>query len=229
MYPSSISSGNKKKAPKYAKFDVALITIGIKKLRFEKYDAGISGFFEVRIVWTKITRETTQATNAASTQIEVHPSIGAIESPSINAVTPTERLVEPTQSISLKLTLAFARPAAISSGVPRCAGRITATTQNAMIKSTSWAQNRARQPKNWMMGDPSETPMTGPPAPTKVHHPIAFTRSAGPNAFMMRAIDAVPVAAPWMPSSVRAPRSMSTLGAIAVKTADTIAPASPKR
>ena len=45
----------------------------------------------------------------------------------------------------------------------------------------------------------------------------------------MRAIDAVPVAAPWTPSRARANSKMPTLGASAVSTADTIAPERPSR
>ena len=69
-----------------------------------------------------------------------------------------------------------------------------------------------------MIGEPSETPSTGPPAPTSDHHPIAFTRSLGGNDDMMSAIDAVPVAAPCTPSSVRARMSSIAVGASAVST-----------
>ena len=43
----------------------------------------------------------------------------------------------------------------------------------------------------------------------------------------MIAIDAVPVAAPWTPSRARAKRSIPTSGAVAVRTALTIAPSRP--
>ena len=144
-------------------------------------------------------------------------------------VTPIDRVVEPTQSIVLKFEIATLRSRAASSLETSLAGRITATTQNAKTSKTSCIQKSARQPKNWMIGDPSETPITGPPAPTNVHHPMALTRSEGLKAFMMSAIDAVPVAAPWIPSRVRAPSKVITFGASAVRIAETIAPARPNR
>ena len=98
-----------------------------------------------------------------------------------------------------------------------------------MTSSTSCSQKSARHPKYWMIGDPSETPRTGPPAPTSDHHPIAFTRSSWGNEDMMSAIEAVPVAAPCTPSRVRARMRMPAVGAIAVNTAETIAPSRPTR
>ena len=80
-----------------------------------------------------------------------------------------------------------------------------------------------------MIGAPRVTPITGPPAPTIDHQPMALTRSSGANIRKMRAIDAVPVAAPWMPSRQRAKSSTPTLGAVAVRTAATMAPPSPHR
>ena len=71
--------------------------------------------------------------------------------------------------------------------------------------------------------------MTGPPAPTRDHHPMALTRSSGAKAMLISAPEAVPVAAPWTPSSVRANNSMSTLCAVAVRIAESIAPISPNR
>ena len=47
-----------------------------------------------------------------------------------------------------------------------------------MTSSTSWPQNSVRQPKYWITGEPSVTPRTGPPAPTRDHHPSALTRSS---------------------------------------------------
>ena len=103
------------------------------------------------------------------------------------------------------------------------------TTRNASAMRPSWNQKSARQPKAAMTGEPSETPMTGPPAPTSDHQPIALTRSSGEKTMLMSAPDAVPVAAPWTPSRVRASSSMPTLAASAVRTAETMAPASPMR
>ncbi len=45
----------------------------------------------------------------------------------------------------------------------------------------SSAQKSARHPKYWMMGAPTVTPMTGPPAPTSAHQPMALTRSSAEN------------------------------------------------
>ena len=95
--------------------------------------------------------------------------------------------------------------------------------------SASWSQNRARQPNAAMIGEPSETPITGPPAPMSDHHPMALTLSWGVKTLKIRAAEAVPVAAPCTPSSALAKSSMSTLCESAVRIAETIAPLSPKR
>ena len=97
----------------------------------------------------------------------------------------------------------------------------------AMTSSTSWPQKSVRQPKYWITGDPSVTPSTGPPAPTNDHQPSALTRSSGSKSSRMIAIDAVPVAAPWTPSNARANRSIPMSGAVAVRTALTMAPRRP--
>ena len=96
-----------------------------------------------------------------------------------------------------------------------------------MTKSTSCPQNKVRQPKYWITGEPKVTPSTGPPAPTSDHHPRALTRSCRENSSRMIAIDAVPVAAPCTPSRARANRSIPTSGAVAVRMALTIAPSRP--
>ncbi len=95
--------------------------------------------------------------------------------------------------------------------------------------TTSWTQNSARQPKAAMIGDPSETPTTGPPAPTRLHQPMAFTRSSREKTMLIKAPEAVPVAAPSMPSSVRAKINISTLWLSAVSRADAMAPTRPTR
>ncbi len=96
-----------------------------------------------------------------------------------------------------------------------------------MTSSTNCPQNNVRHPKNWMTGEPNVTPSTGPPAPTRDHQPSAFTRSWRENSSRMIAIEAVPVAAPWTPSSARANSNKPTLGASAVRMALTIAPSRP--
>ena len=90
-------------------------------------------------------------------------------------------------------------------------------------------QKSARQPRYWMMGAPTVTPMTGPPAPTSAHHPMALTRSSAEKTCKMRAIEAAPVAAPSMPSKTRAVMSRPAVGAEAVSTTQTAAPTSPHR
>ena len=102
-----------------------------------------------------------------------------------------------------------------------------ATTAEAITSSTSCPQNSVRQPKNWITGEPSVTPSTGPPAPTRDHHPSALTRSWREKSSRMIAIEAVPVAAPCTPSRARANSNRPTLGAIAVRIALTMAPSRP--
>ena len=80
-----------------------------------------------------------------------------------------------------------------------------------------------------MIGAPTVTPITGPPAPTSAHQPMALTRSSGENTSRIRAIDAAPVAAPWTPSRTRAAIRIPAVGAEAVSTAQTAAPSSPHR
>ncbi len=80
-----------------------------------------------------------------------------------------------------------------------------------------------------MIGEPSESPMTGPPPPTRLHHPMALTRSSREKTVLMSAPEAVPVAAPWTPSRARAKSSIATSCDTAVSSAATIAPTSPKR
>jgi hypothetical protein len=106
---------------------------------------------------------------------------------------------------------------------------MSATTTAARRSRPSCPQNRARQPKYWMTGEPSVTPSTGPPAPTSDHQPSALIRSSGSKSWRISAMDAVPVAAPCTPSRARAKSSMPTSGAVAVRMALTMAPASPKR
>ena len=161
---------------------------------------------------------------------ELHPASGATERASMSEVTPAERLQVPTQSMSFqRLAATGSSPGTSATAWRPWAGRIRATTAAEMKSSPSWPQNSARQPMNSMTGEPTVTPSTGPPAPTRDHHPSAFTRSSGAKRRMMRAIDAVPVAAPWTPSRARANSKMPTLGASAVSTADTIAPERPSR
>ncbi len=153
-------------------------------------------------------------------------------STSIAATTQPARLQLPTQSMPSNTRPLAGRVCAGSAGRPwaperRRVGRSKATTTEATTSSTSWPQNRVRQPKYWITGEPSVTPSTGPPAPTSDHQPSALTRSWGANSSRMIAIDAVPVAAPCTPSRQRAKSSMPTFGAVAVRTALTMAPTSP--
>jgi hypothetical protein len=90
-------------------------------------------------------------------------------------------------------------------------------------------QNRARQPKYWMIGAPIVTPITGPPAPTRAHQPMALTRSPWEKAWRTRAMEAAPVAAPWTPSNSRAAMSTPAVGAEAVSTTLMAAPDNPHR
>ncbi len=99
----------------------------------------------------------------------------------------------------------------------------------AAAMSGSSPQNRALQPRYWMTGAPMVTPRTGPPAPTRAHQPMALTRSSCEKTCSMRAIEAAPVAAPWTPSKKRAAMRTPTVGAEAVRTTLTAAPARPQR
>ena len=103
-----------------------------------------------------------------------------------------------------------------------------ASTMAAAIRGSS-PQKRARHPKYWMIGAPTVTPMTGPPAPTRAHQPRAFTRSSWENTWSTRAMDAAPVAAPSTPSRTRAAMRMPAVGAEAVRITQTTAPTRPHR
>jgi hypothetical protein len=98
-----------------------------------------------------------------------------------------------------------------------------------MAINGSSPQNRARHPKYWMMGAPMVTPITGPPAPTRAHQPMALTRSPWEKASSTSAIDAAPVAAPCTPSNSRAAMSTPAVGAEAVSTTLMAAPDRPQR
>ncbi len=160
-------------------------------------------------------------------------------STSMAAVTEPARLQTPTQSMPshtrersgrrVPSPVAGPSPSATTSllRARRSDGSSRATTTEAMTNSTSCPQKSVRHPKNWMTGDPSVTPSTGPPAPTSDHQPSALTRSCRENSSRMIAIDAVPVAAPCTPSRARANSSIPTSGAVAVRIALTMAPNSP--
>ncbi len=183
---------------------------------------------------------------------EVHPHEGASLRASSAAVTETASVHDPVQSScphglgglgSAPVTGwpggAGGGPAALVSaacpivatgwpGRSRVGNTITASTAASAIRGSS-PQNRARHPRYWMMGAPMVTPSTGPPAPTRAHQPMAFTRSSWEKACSTSAIDAAPVAAPWMPSKSRAAMSTPAVGAEAVRTTLTAAPLSPHR
>ena len=142
---------------------------------------------------------------------DVQPLIGPSDSPSMSAVIEKDRDQDPNQSVSLNSFRAFAFCSSVSGASPRCFGRTKVTTQNAAAIKMSWNQKSERHPNAAMIGLPRETPITGPPAPMSDHHPSAFTLSSGRKTLLMSAPDAVPVAAPWIPSSVRASNNMSTL------------------
>ena len=94
----------------------------------------------------------------------------------------------------------------------------TAETNN----SGTWRKNIHRQPKAWMTGPPSATPMTGPPAPTSDQKPSAFTRSPWSKTDNTSAIDAAPMDAPTKPPRMRAAMSTPMFGASADKAAATV-------
>src|SRR6185437_7869703 len=173
----------------------------------------------------------TQMTPLVTTPNDVQPASGPMLSTSIPAVTQPARLQLPTQSMPDqscgRSSAVFPDPASTFARVRRPDGSSTATTSDAITSSTSWPQNSVRQPKNWITGEPSVTPSTGPPAPTSDHQPSALTRSSRSNSSRMIAMEAVPVAAPCTPSSARAKSSRPTLGARAVSTALTMAPNNP--
>jgi len=204
----------------------------------------VRGRHERRGWRTKTTTSATATTPHVITAGEVQPTMGPMLSTSMAAVTHPARLKIPTQSVPSQTPeprrRRDRRPSAgdgtwpsstavvveATAASPRVGNR-RATTTEAMTRSTSCPQNRVRHPKNWITGDPSVTPSTGPPAPTSDHHPSALTRSWRENSSRMIAIDAVPVAAPCTPSRARAKSNIPTLGAVAVRIALTMAPSSP--
>ena len=201
-----------------------MVPIGNMKLRRRQYVVGTSGVVNVDSRQMKTTAKTAAATPAAITAGDVQPTMGPMLNTSMAAVTPPARLQLPTQSMPSQTRDRLPRPfpsEITSAGEFRRArlsdGSKRATTTEAMIRSTSWPQNSVRHPKNWITGEPSVTPRTGPPAPTSDHHPSALTRSSFEKSSRMIAMDAVPVAAPCTPSRARANSSMPTLGAVAVR------------
>ena len=99
----------------------------------------------------------------------------------------------------------------------------------AAIVSGTWATKIQRQPTSSMSGPPMATPMTGPPAPTSDHQPIALTRSSRSNSLKISAIELAPVAAPSTALSVRITISAVLLHAMALRAAKMLAPARPRR
>lgn len=107
------------------------------------------------------------------------------------------------------------------------------TTATAAIKATApstiSSKKSARQPTAAMRGPPRATPITGPPAPTRDHHPMALTRSPGSKAPSTSAIDEADRAAPTMPPSARAATRAPTSGDSAEATATSTLPTMPNR
>ncbi len=100
---------------------------------------------------------------------------------------------------------------------------------SASNDSGTWAMKMDRQPKASTTGPPATSPMTGAPAPTNDHHPIALTRSSSGNACMISAIDAGPIAAPGSDPIVRIAMSEGPFHANAVQAAPIVNPAKPSR
>ena len=90
-----------------------------------------------------------------------------------------------------------------------CAGNVSVSgstiepSTKASAISGICAAKITRQPTVSSRKPPSTTPMTGPPAPTSDHQPIAFTRSWRSKVRITMAIDAAPVAAPSREPMVR--------------------------
>jgi len=93
----------------------------------------------------------------------------------------------------------------------------------ASVRGT-WATKIQRQPKACTTGPPATTPMTGAPAPTIDHHPIACARWLDENVRLMIASDAGPSAAPMAAPIERQAMSTTAFGAIAVRPANTQTP-----
>ena len=102
-------------------------------------------------------------------------------------------------------------------------------TTSARSASGAWMRKIVRQPSRSTRGPPATRPITGAPAPTRDHHPIALTRSSSGNARMMSAIDAGPVAAPGTAARTRMTMSDAPSHANAVSSDPTVNPASPSR
>src|SRR5665213_357349 len=130
-----------------------------------KYSAGMRGCSAVRIRWTNALVINTERTNVPTHHTLVHPTLGPMESPSMTAITAIESDQLPIQSISLNSRRARAFFSASSWSRPRRFGNTIDTTQKATTMRINWNQKSARQPKAAMIGAPSDTPMTGPPAP----------------------------------------------------------------
>ena len=181
------------------------------KLRRRQYLVGMSGVANVSSRQTNSTARPRAHRPERITQTDVHPTFGPRLRTSIAAVTAPARLQLPTQSIPSQAALGVGclgrrrrprRPASMRPGARD--GRRRATTTAAMTRRMSCPQNRARQPRNWITGEPSVTPRTGPPAATRDHHPSALTRSSRSKSCRIKAMEAVPVAAPCTPSRARA-------------------------
>ena len=75
-------------------------------------------------------------------------------------------------------------------------GSTAAASSNVASVSGTWATKIQRQPKACTTGPPATTPITGAPAPTIDHQPIACARWLDENVRLMIASDAGPSAAP---------------------------------
>ena len=143
------------------------------------------------------------------------PSSGPRLRASMTPVTAPERLQLPAP-VHPPRPAGRGRPPGAVDGVAAVGREHQGHHAHEATRRPSWTQNRVRHPKYSMIGAPRVIPMTGPPAPTIDHHPMAFTRSSGANSRRMSAIEAVPVAAPWIPSSDPGEDSRPTPGARAV-------------
>ena len=91
--------------------------------------------------------------------------------------------------------------------------------------SGTWATKIQRQPKACTTGPPATTPITGAPAPTIDHQPIAWARWFDENVRLMIASDAGPSAAPIAAPIERQAMNVAAFGASAVRPAKTHTPA----
>ena len=103
-------------------------------------------------------------------------------------------------------------------------GSTAAASSNVASVSGTWATKIQRQPKACTTGPPATTPITGAPAPTIDHQPIACARWFDENVRLMIASDAGPSAAPMAAPIDRHAIKTAAFGANAVRPANTHTP-----